>query len=119
MFIKTLIVLGAVLSAVSIAVFAAPDLDLTDTFTSGDWAKISGGLGILMFAGGAWIARTQRADIQMLRAKVDALIERNYTREARNIETIHSFTAALNVHSENIARLTAAIEKRARSGGGD
>ncbi len=112
------IIIGAVF--VGAAVFAVVALAspsefvaVADTFTSGDWAKISGGLAILCFSAGAWLAKTQRADIEMLRAKIDALIERNYAREQKNIETIQSFTLALNSHSANIARLAAAVEQRA------
>lgn len=110
------IIIGAVFigaAVFAVVALASPSEFVADTFTSGDWAKISGGLAILCFSAGAWLAKTQRADIEMLRAKIDALIERNYAREQKNIETIQSFTLALNSHSANIARLAAAVEQRA------
>lgn len=107
---KLILTGGAVIGAVSAIAYAQSDV-IADAFVSGDWAKIAGGLMLLIFAGAAWVVKTQRADIHRLRARLDAQIERDFERETRTLETIHKITSALNALNRSHTQLAKSVNE--------
>jgi hypothetical protein len=101
--------------------FAIDVPDLSEDLSSGSWPRIAGSLALLLFAAGAWIVRTQRRDIEMMRAKIDAQIERNYRREARIIEQQAAFQEVLAELSKSIddfSKILDNIEKQVERANG-